>query len=100
LTLAGWSGAGRPCCNSLVQNASEQSLAIVTNTSTAPQASATNRTVNYAKRWGADCTSTITSDFSENPSVKQHSPPFVTSERQRPGCPRGIEFDCERLFVL
>jgi hypothetical protein len=27
-------------------------------------------------------------------------PPFVTSERQRLGCPRGIEFGCERVFVL
>ena len=27
-------------------------------------------------------------------------PPFVTSERQRPGCPRGIEFGCKRVFVL
>src|SRR5713226_5146948 len=27
-------------------------------------------------------------------------PPFVTSERQRPGCPSGIEFGCERVFVL
>jgi hypothetical protein len=27
-------------------------------------------------------------------------PPFVTRERQRLGCPRGIEFGCERVFVL
>jgi len=27
-------------------------------------------------------------------------PPFVTSERQRLGCPDGIEFGCERVFVL
>ena len=27
-------------------------------------------------------------------------PPFVTSERQRLGCPCGIEFGCERVFVL
>jgi hypothetical protein len=27
-------------------------------------------------------------------------PPFVTSERQRLGCPRGIKFGCERVFVL
>ncbi len=27
-------------------------------------------------------------------------PPFVTSERQRLGCPRRIEFGCERVFVL
>jgi hypothetical protein len=27
-------------------------------------------------------------------------PPFVTSERQRLGCPRRIEFACERIFVL
>ena len=27
-------------------------------------------------------------------------PSFVTSERQRLGCPRGIEFGCERVFVL
>src|SRR5713101_6622918 len=27
-------------------------------------------------------------------------PPFVTSKRQRLGCPRGIEFGCERVFVL
>jgi hypothetical protein len=27
-------------------------------------------------------------------------PPFVTSERQRLGCPRGIEFGCERVFVF
>ena len=27
-------------------------------------------------------------------------PPFVTSERERLGCPRGIEFGCERVFVL
>ncbi len=27
-------------------------------------------------------------------------PPFVTSERQRLGCPRGIEFGCERVLVL
>jgi hypothetical protein len=27
-------------------------------------------------------------------------PPLVTSERQRPGCPRGIEFGRERVFVL
>ena len=27
-------------------------------------------------------------------------PPFVTSERQRLGCPRGIEFGRERVFVL
>jgi hypothetical protein len=26
--------------------------------------------------------------------------PFVTSERQRLGCPRGIEFGRERVFVL
>jgi hypothetical protein len=27
-------------------------------------------------------------------------PPFVTSERQRPDGPRGIEFGCECVFVL
>src|SRR6266851_1368475 len=27
-------------------------------------------------------------------------PSFVTSERQRLGCPCGIEFGCERVFVL
>jgi hypothetical protein len=27
-------------------------------------------------------------------------PPFVTSERQRLGCPRGIEFGCERILML
>jgi hypothetical protein len=27
-------------------------------------------------------------------------PPFVTSERQRPGCPRWIEFGRQRVFVL
>ena len=27
-------------------------------------------------------------------------PSFVTSERQRLGCPRRIEFGCERVFVL
>jgi hypothetical protein len=27
-------------------------------------------------------------------------PPFVTRERQRLGCPRGIEFNRERVFVL
>jgi len=27
-------------------------------------------------------------------------PPFVTSERQRFGCPRGFKFGCERVFVL
>ena len=27
-------------------------------------------------------------------------PPFVTSERERLGCPRGIGFGCERVFVL
>jgi hypothetical protein len=27
-------------------------------------------------------------------------PPFVTSERQRLGRPDGIEFGCERVFVL
>ncbi len=27
-------------------------------------------------------------------------PPLVTSERKRLGCPRGIEFGCERVFVL
>ena len=27
-------------------------------------------------------------------------PPFVTSERQRLGRPRGIKFGCERVFVL
>jgi hypothetical protein len=27
-------------------------------------------------------------------------PPFVTSERQRLGGPRGVEFCCERVFVL
>src|SRR5712692_1199937 len=27
-------------------------------------------------------------------------PPFVTSQRQRLGCPRGIEFVCKRVFVL
>jgi hypothetical protein len=27
-------------------------------------------------------------------------PPFVTSERQRLGCPRRIEFGCKRVFVL
>jgi hypothetical protein len=26
--------------------------------------------------------------------------PFVTSECQRLGCPRGIEFGCERVFVF
>jgi hypothetical protein len=26
--------------------------------------------------------------------------PFVTNERQRLGCPRGIELGCERVFVL
>jgi hypothetical protein len=26
-------------------------------------------------------------------------PPFVASERQRLGCPCGIEFGCERVFV-
>jgi hypothetical protein len=26
--------------------------------------------------------------------------PFVTSERQRLGCPRGIEYRRERVFVL
>jgi hypothetical protein len=30
----------------------------------------------------------------------QDRPPFVTSERQRLGCPCGIEFGCERVFVL
>jgi hypothetical protein len=30
----------------------------------------------------------------------EYCPSFVTSERQRPGCPRGIEFGCERVFVL
>jgi len=27
-------------------------------------------------------------------------PPFVTSERQRRGCPRRLQFGCERIFVL
>src|SRR6266478_9791321 len=27
-------------------------------------------------------------------------PPFVTSKRQRLGCPHRIEFGCERVFVL
>jgi hypothetical protein len=27
-------------------------------------------------------------------------PPFVTGERQRLGCPSGIDFVCERVFVL
>jgi hypothetical protein len=27
-------------------------------------------------------------------------PPFVTSDRKRPGCPCRIEFDCERVFVF
>jgi hypothetical protein len=27
-------------------------------------------------------------------------PPFVTSERQRYGRPRGIEFACKRVFML
>ena len=27
-------------------------------------------------------------------------PPFVTRERQRLSCPGGIEFGCERVFVL
>jgi hypothetical protein len=27
-------------------------------------------------------------------------PPRVTSERQRLGCPRRVEFGCERVFVL
>jgi hypothetical protein len=27
-------------------------------------------------------------------------PPFVTGERQRLGCPFGIDFGCERVFVL
>jgi hypothetical protein len=27
-------------------------------------------------------------------------PPFVTSERQWLGCPRRIEFPCERIFVV
>jgi hypothetical protein len=27
-------------------------------------------------------------------------PPFVTSERQRLGCPPGLKFGCERVFVL
>jgi hypothetical protein len=27
-------------------------------------------------------------------------PPFVTSERQRLGCPRGVEVGCEGVFVL
>jgi hypothetical protein len=27
-------------------------------------------------------------------------PPFMTSERQGLGCPCGIEFGCERVFVL
>jgi hypothetical protein len=30
----------------------------------------------------------------------EYRPSFVTSERQRPGCPCGIEFGCERVFVL
>jgi hypothetical protein len=30
----------------------------------------------------------------------ENRPPFVTSERQRLGYPRGIEFGCERVFVL
>ena len=30
----------------------------------------------------------------------QDRPALVTSERQRLGCPRGIEFGCERVFVL
>jgi hypothetical protein len=27
-------------------------------------------------------------------------PPFVASERERPKCPRWIEFGCERILVL
>ncbi len=27
-------------------------------------------------------------------------PPFVTRERQRPGCPCGIEVGCKSVFVL
>ena len=27
-------------------------------------------------------------------------PPLMTRERQRLGCPRGIEFRCKRVFVL
>jgi hypothetical protein len=30
----------------------------------------------------------------------EECPPLVTSEFQRLGCPRGIEFGCERVFVL
>jgi hypothetical protein len=30
----------------------------------------------------------------------ENRPPFVTSERQRLGCPRRIEFRCKRVFVL
>jgi hypothetical protein len=30
----------------------------------------------------------------------ENRPPFVTSERQRLGCPRGIELHRERVFVL
>src|SRR6266481_6560302 len=30
----------------------------------------------------------------------EERPPFVTSERQRPGCPCGIEVGCKRVFVL
>ncbi len=30
----------------------------------------------------------------------ENRPSFVTNERQRPGCPRGIKFGCERVFVL
>ena len=30
----------------------------------------------------------------------EDGPPFDTSERQWLDCPRGIEFGCERVFVL
>jgi hypothetical protein len=50
--------------NSENQNASERAPAIALNRSTAPQTSATSRTVNSAKRWSADCARTIKSEFS------------------------------------
>ena len=31
---------------------------------------------------------------------RQDCSPFVTSEHQRLACPSGIEFGCERVFVL
>src|SRR5580692_3688024 len=36
------------------------------------------------------------------PGVREYEdrPPFMTSERQGPGCPCGIKFGCERVFVL